>query len=370
MNIVEQQLPGEYELTEVEYEQRGLPDAWIHDDDQWSLVVESKVAAPLNLGQLQRHYRTAKRRGFEDVTVLAIDVSSPKKKMPDYVVFRTWRDIYSWLSQQSGGSDWALRALRYIEVAERKWPLEGYLREGTLTEFSGIHFDENNPYNYGEAKRLIRLMMGDLRKHSDLKEFIDPKAAGRGAITGKSRVSVWDYLRLKGLNSDLSHTNHPHLSLSIRQERVDAFLLMPNSVERQFHKAIIEQDEEQFFDVMESVSKQMGRVLRSSKGSYPFIAVSQRRWPSRAAKAITDGEMRFDLRTAFDGKKKQAVKIQPQWLSAVYYLLTNKKSNMDLAVGLSFPYETCKKVRQPAILDSIAASWVACKPLLDIMPRK
>jgi hypothetical protein len=126
LKIVEQQLPGEYELAELDYEKKGLPDAWIHDDDEWSLLIESKVAAPLRLDQLKRHYDTAKKRGFENVTVLAIDVSAPKKKLPDYVVFRSWREIYSWLSLQSKSSEWALRTLRYMEVAERKWPAEGY----------------------------------------------------------------------------------------------------------------------------------------------------------------------------------------------------------------------------------------------------
>jgi hypothetical protein len=92
LKIVEQQLPGEYELTEVDYERTGLPDAWIHDDEEWSLLIENKVAATLNIDQLKRHYRTAEKRGFENVTVLAIDVSAPKKKLPDYVVYRSWRE--------------------------------------------------------------------------------------------------------------------------------------------------------------------------------------------------------------------------------------------------------------------------------------
>jgi hypothetical protein len=209
----------------LDYERTGLPDAWIHDDDEWSLLIESKVAAPLNIDQLSRHYQTAKKRGFENVTVLAIDVSAPKKKLPDYVIFRSWREIYSWLSRQSNSSDWALRALRYMEVAERKWPAEGYLKEGTLTEFSGIRFDEANPYSYPEGKRLLKLMTSELRKHPDLKRVIDAKAAGRKAITGKRGAAVWDFLRLKALKSDVTHTKHPHMTLSIGKEAIRAGLL-------------------------------------------------------------------------------------------------------------------------------------------------
>jgi hypothetical protein len=371
LKIVEQQLPGEYELPEQESEQRGLPDAWIHDDDEWSLLIESKVQAKLNFNQLERHYRTARKRGFSNVTVLAIDVEKPDKKLASYVVFRSWREIYSWLSQQSANSEWALRTLRYMEVAERKWPAEGYMREGTLTEFSGIHFDENDPYNYGEAKRLIRLMMDELRQHSCLKSMIKPKASGRGAITGKSRGGVWDYLRLKGFNSKALHTNYPHLSMSIGKEVVRVFLIVPSSAEPRFRRAIIGLGEEGFFEVMGNVNNKMRKVLRYASGSSPYVSVNQRHFLSRSGTAIVDGVMNFDLRTAYGvGERNQMVKQQTQWLSAVFSLLANKKSNMDFGVGISFPYESCKKIQSPAILDSIAATWVACQPLLNVMPKR
>ncbi|PLW68270.1 hypothetical protein [Pseudohalioglobus lutimaris] len=151
LDIVEQQLPGEYELSESEYEKPGLPDAWVHDGDEWSLLIENKVASKLSLDQLKRHYKAAERRGFSVISVLAIDVAPPKIDLPVYVVFRSWKEIYSWLPHQSDKSKWAMRALRYMEIAERKWSAEAYLKEGTLTEFAGIHFDEQNPYSYGEA---------------------------------------------------------------------------------------------------------------------------------------------------------------------------------------------------------------------------
>ena len=185
LKIVEQRLPGEYELSEDDAEKAGLPDAWIHNDDDWSLLVESKIAAPLKVDQLKRHYRTALSRGFENVKVLAIDVSKPKSGLPGYVVFRTWQDVYSWLVRQSKSSKWAKRALQYMEVAERKLPAQGYLKEGTLTEFSGIHFDENNPYNYYEGKRLIRLVMSELRYRPELRDLINSEVGGREAITGR-----------------------------------------------------------------------------------------------------------------------------------------------------------------------------------------
>jgi len=40
----------------------------------------------------------------------------------------------------------------------------------------------------------------------------------------------------------------------------------------------------------------------------------------------------------------------------------NKHSNMDFSVGVGFPYESCKKIQSPLILNSIAAAWLACLP--------
>lgn len=367
LSIVEQQLPGEYELSEQEYEQRGLPDAWIHDDDEWSLLIESKVSAKLSRNQLERHYRTAKKRGFGQLTVLAIDIEKPSIKLPSYVAFRSWKEIYRWLSQQSISSAWAKQTLRYMEIAERKWPTEGYLKEGTLTEFSGLHFDENSPYNYLEGKRLIRMVMGELRYHPELKALVNSKVGGRDAITGKGRTSVWDYLRLSGLDSNASHTSQPHVSISIGQDSLKAFLLIPNSMKPKYRKPIKELGEEEFIKVIAEVNKNMRSVVRSASGAYPYASMNQRRFPSRAAKSIIDGSMIFDLRTAFGGSRDQPVKLQPQWLSAMYSIMENKRSHMEFGVGVHFPYAYCKKVQSSSIVDSLARSWLACKPLIDVM---
>lgn len=152
LSVVEQQLPGESELNEDEAEKRELPDAWLYNNENWSLIIESKVSVPLKNDQLKRHYNTALRRGFDNLTLLAIDVVYPKNKLPDYVVYRKCSEIYSWLCKQAKYSPWALRTLRYMEIAESKWSADGYLKEGTLTVFSGIPFNEDNPYNYNEAK--------------------------------------------------------------------------------------------------------------------------------------------------------------------------------------------------------------------------
>jgi hypothetical protein len=45
--VLEQQYPGEEEVGEEESDRRGIPDGWIVDDEDWCVLIESKVIAPL-----------------------------------------------------------------------------------------------------------------------------------------------------------------------------------------------------------------------------------------------------------------------------------------------------------------------------------
>ena len=168
LQIVEQRLPGEPETDEQEYERLGLPDAWIFDNNGWCLLIESKISSTLTADQLRRHRRTAERRGFTDIMLLALDVAKPRGRPPANASVRTWTEICEWLMRQSRESDWALRAARYLEVAERRFVEQEYLKEGTLTTFTGIPFSRENPYNYPEGKRLLKLAMDDLRQRKAL----------------------------------------------------------------------------------------------------------------------------------------------------------------------------------------------------------
>ena len=97
LKIVEQQLPGEPEEIEEGSESRGLPDAWVHDDNEWSLLIESKIESPLTRDQLNRHLRTATRRGFSNTRLLALVVKKPVWSPPPMVRVIEWTILYSWL---------------------------------------------------------------------------------------------------------------------------------------------------------------------------------------------------------------------------------------------------------------------------------
>jgi len=371
IEIIEQRLPGEPELAEDESVKRGLPDAWIFDDNNWSLLVESKVSATLTNDQLQRHYNTALRRGFSNITLLAIDAVRPKQNLPPYVVFRRWSEIYTWLCSQSNYSDWALKTARYLEVAESKLSAVGYLKEGALTVFSGIPFSADNPYNYPEAKRLLKLAMNELRDRKDLVMAVgmDPQSVGRGAITGREGVAVWDFLRLKESKNEKLFIRYPHLTLALEDDRVLAIITVPHGIRRIFRRNIVDLGFEGFSELMAQVNDNLCKALKKAEGAAPWVVVVQRRYPSQKAAAIVDARVEYDLSTAFFARKKQSVKVQQEWLKATYEALAGKRSNLQVAVGAIFPYRACEVTGHPSIINSIANTWIACKPLLDVMLR-
>lgn len=367
INIIEQQLPGEIELAEEDSERLGLPDAWIYNDDTWSLVIECKISSQLKNDQLKRHFNTARKRGYEDVLVLAIDVTKPKRDLPEYAIFKTWSEIYTWLTKQGRQSNWAMKTAKYMEIAEYKLANEEYLKEGTLTVFSGIPFSDDEPYNYPEAKRLIKLAMEDLRSRKNLVKQLDvnPNGTGRGAITGKYGIGVWDYLRIKGSNNSEDFTKYPHFTLGIHRDRILVTVTIPHRINPAFRRNIVNLDYDGYEKLMSKVNQNLKKGLRKARGFAPWVTVVQRRYPTQRSVPIMDANLEFDLRTAFSGGAKQPVKTQSQWLKATFDALTNKKSNLQVTVGAIFPYRYCAKTKSPEILNYVEATWLACKPLAD-----
>jgi hypothetical protein len=370
LEIVEQSLPGERVATEEDAEKRGLPDACIYGNNDWVLLIESKVASPLRTDQLHRHFRTASRHGFQIITLLVIDVDETNLALPDGTILRKWSEIYTWLITQSSRSDWAKRAADYFVIAENRLVEEGYLKEGTLTTFSGIPFCKGEPYNYPEAKRLIKLAMDELRKNRALiRELgMNPRGTGRGSITGQDGVSVWDFLRLKRSKQNKPFTNHPHLTLSIETDRILAIVTVPHGIETEMRRNLLKLGHDGFQELLANVNLRLLRALRKAPGASPWVIVVQRRYPTQRAQAILDARIEYDLRTASPEKQNGSkVRPQPQWLKATYDALCKKRSNLQVAVGAIFPYRTCPATRDQKIVDHVANIWLACKPLLDVM---
>jgi hypothetical protein len=267
-------------------------------------------------------------------------------------------------------SEWAGRVAEYFEVAENHWVEEGYLTEGTLTTFAGIPFGNGEPYNYPEAKRVLRLAMEQLGERKDLRKTLgmDHRGLGRGAITGRDASSVWDYLPLKGLKRNEPFTRQSHLTLYINAERLGAIVTIPHGVRPVLRRNLVELGVDGFRDLLEKVNRGLLRALRGAKGGAPWVEIVQRRYPSQRAVPIYDARIEFDLRTAFpSGLAGSKIRPQPQWLKATYDALSRKRSNLQVAVGAVFPYRHCTATRDAKILETVAEVWLACSPLLRAM---
>ena len=359
LSVVEQHVPGQPVRDSDEADRLGLPDMWIHDDENWSLIVESKVASPVNAAQLHGHLRTARRNGFENFTLLVISPQKPTRRLSG-LRYTTWTEVFRWMRREAGTSEWALRFADYIQIAEEQMAANGYLGDKTLTEFDGIHFDDTNPYSYREAKRVLRPLMTELRKRKDLIRLgMDPKGEGKHAIRGRAEGAVWDFIPLKtGLGQ--GHTRHPHLTIAIQDRRLLAVVILPNGVPAGYRRNLIGLGIDGLRELVAEVEKGITRAVSAIDGAYPWIEIVQRRYPSLSSPPIHDARLEFNVRTAVP-RQKSKVRPQPQWLEAAYNALANKRSNLQLAIGASVPYGS-KLVQSRKVIDMIAAVWLACHP--------
>lgn len=368
IEVLEQALPGELgEISETDAERRGLPDGCISDGTGWALLIESKFAAPLSVDQLRRHLRTAARHGLTESKLLLLTVGEIKHKLPASVTARRWSEVYEWLAREGYRSEWAQVGREYLEVAEARGIEQKYLKEGTVTVFSGIPFGRSEPYSYIQAKRVLGLFLDELRKDRRLERRLgtDPDSKGRGAITGRSGQGVWDFLSLKSASHSKLFTEFPHLTVGIRDTRLEIYVTVPNGVRSRVRQNVLGRSYEDFARLIQDIHSRLCVALRKGQGAAPMIVLVQRHYPSQRSPAIHDAQLRFDTSTAFTGSpSRKHVKHQPEWLQVVHDVLKNRRSNLQFQVGADFPYDRCPVVASQKITEIAVAVLLACEPLV------
>lgn len=365
IRLAEQHVPGVEEDWDEE-ESEGLPDGCIFTDNGWAVLLECKVQAGIQVRQLRRHIRTAVHHGFEAPQLILIAVDRPKSRLPKDTRWIEWREVYRWFNQRAGISPWASMFVAYMHVFEARMIAEDYSIRGTLTMFDGLKFNEESPYTYREGKRLIRLLGDELQKRSDLRKIgVDPKGPRRSAITGKGTDGVWDFLPLKVARGSGNFTAFPHLTMALRQTGPGAAITVPNGVRGGFRTKLRDVGEEGFLALLRDIEKQLRPVLRRSKGSTAMVYASQRHYRSQRSAAKTDARLEADLRTIVPGKRREA-KYQPEWVSAIYHVMTRKRSNIQMGIDVQFQY-SCPKVRSREVTSLFARTWMALSPLVDFV---
>ena len=366
--VLEQSLPGdEGDLPEDEAQRLGLPDGCITDKESWCLLIENKFAARPTADQLRRHLLTARQHGIDDISLLLITVHA-MNRLPRGVVAKRWCDIYAWLCKCRRWSLWARRCLEYIQVAETKEAAEEYLQEGKLTVFSGIPFSSDEPYSYGQAKRILKLLREELCHDKRLSKQLraDLAAPGRPAITGRGREGVWDFIPLAHARRAKVFTQFPHLTFGINNNDVEATVTIPNGIKSRLRSKLRGPSFDKFESLIQRVTLDILKSLKSRKGFVPEIKVVQRHFRSQRSQGIVDCLLKFDARTALPkaSRFRGSVKWQPQWLKAAHDALAARRSNLQFQIGCSFPYDTCPTTRDKAIVRAISDVWLACSPIV------
>jgi hypothetical protein len=360
LEVLEQRIPGE---TIFNFEEdRGLPDLWIHDNKKWCLLIESKLSASPSIDQLKRHARTASRNGFDKINLLSIHADVPSRRYSE-CRYAAWTQIYD-LAKQLDNAYWPRRLAEYMEISETRMVTDEYAKNWTITHFSGIPFSPSHPYNYREARRIIKLAMNELRECPSLQSLgVDKKQKGRTAITGKESTRVWDFLSLRHTDTQ-NFTSMPHLTLSISQADTHVSVTVPHAIKRAYRQRLTALHFEEFQKLVHTLASNIEKVIGSVHGSHPELAVLQRHYLSQRSTPITDARLEFDLRTAIP--KKNPVKFQPEWLKTAHDILKNKQSNIQLNFGARIP-NGGDLMKSRESLKVIAGSWLACKPLLDCL---
>jgi hypothetical protein len=365
LTIAEQSLPGDAPEVEEEAERQGLPDIVIHDGTAWCLLVESKVQAALTDEQLRRHERTLRRRGFEQVHRLALTKAGVRA--PRDTIALTWSELYRWLGTRVRRSEWSERLRSYLRAAEVRLAQEKYLTEGTLTMFDGFPFSSENPYTYGEGKRLLKLAMAELRRDRSLRALgMDPKAPGRGAITGRGGSGVWDFLSLVNRPKRGAFTRYPHLTLGVNAEHLEVAVTIPNGVIGPVRRGLIALGPVGLIALNARILRRARRLL--SRGAWVQAYALQRHFLGQRSSGIRDARLEFSLETS-QPRGIGWVKRQPEWVGLFAELLRRKRSNIQFGYVLYLPWGT-KGIDSRESLRLIAQSWGAMKPLLDAVRRR
>jgi hypothetical protein len=364
LRIVQQQVPGEPRAADDDAK-GALPDAWIFGPWHWSLLIESKVGSAVGADQLARHRRVCRDCGFKNCRVLVLSPRRWRGSL-DGVIHRPWSDLYAWAAREAARSMWARRLREYMEIAEDRMVAEQVMPEGTLTRFAGFCFDPEHPYTYGEAKRCLRLAIEKLRDRSDLRTLgADRHTPGRPAITGSGSTSVWDFIPLMAARRAKNFVRHPHLTLSVSADHVAPFVTLPSGAESRYWRSLRRLGPDGFLDLVSELCRAMAPVVRTHRRASPHMYALQRHYPSQRAQPVTDARVDFDLRTAMRSRASR-VKLQPEWVAAVFNAIAHKKSNLQLGVGIQLPY-TNGTLATPDAVDLIASCWMSCRPFLKAL---
>lgn len=372
ITLAEQRLPG-LSAEKGNVGERGLPDALILADDGRAVVVESKVTAPVRLPQLKAHTTTLERRltiQDRDVAIRCVGgilITGDKVSglKPPWV-HADWCSIYDLLCDRSGHHTvWTKELAKYLELMERRMSDEEVGLGVRLTRFNGIPFAHGEDYSYFAAKRILRLLVAELKSDKALLKRLGLPANPSSRTSISDQPMLWDFLSPTG--GDEAFNQMPHFTLGLGRERAEALLTVPNAA-RSTLRRIGGASFDQFSAAVENYLKHLRKsgVLRA--GATPRILMQQRRYPNMRSVPLTDGRIEFDPRLGFPTyctSSKPRLFPQPHWLATAHILLSDRAGNLQFQIGAIFDYRRCPAVQSRELLDLYGASWEAARVFLS-----
>jgi hypothetical protein len=371
LSVLSQRSPfSSKQLPELEAsdERKGIPDGWIYSEEaMWCIFIEVKVTAPFSSNQIKRHRRAAEDQEFQAITAVVI-VPTKLNIEIDGTKILEWRNVYAWLSRYRKETPWAEYAAQYLEIVETQLIESGSFKEGTLTMFSGFPFSRNNPYEYHNAKRILKLACSELRRREELINSIGliSDELGSSKIKGAKENQVWDYLTLWQSSRTKSFNNYPHLTLEIGRDNVSAMLTLPDKALTQYRTAIKSINANGFKKVIENILSELAPLSLNKNGAVPWFRGFQRHGSSQYKTDILDGKIEFDLRTVVGSGR---IKKQELWLDAAFECVVQKKGNFEFQIGVIFPYKSCPDLDSEKAIDLIVQAWLGCKPMIDLFRK-
>lgn len=364
LQVIEQSLPGRPETSEDEASKRGLPDALIFDNEGWALVIESKIGSGLTKNQLRRHRKTIERCGFNRILGLAITVQEPTFELDGWSQI-SWKDVYSWCRQYKQRSQWADFLVDYFDIAESRMANDKYLKEGTITEFSGISFD---PYTYLEAKRVLRLLTQKIRDNDRfIRDMGLDSRSGRSSITDQRRV--WDFICFVPPDGRaMAFQKYPHCTVALGPDDAEAMVTVPHATSRKLRNRLVGDSFDAFAESVQKTSDALVDSLQGLRAYRPTVRAMQRRYQTQRSIPMMDGDIEFDMRTIFGEPNPSygpPIKQQSEWAHMVFDLLRNKRSNIQFQVGVQYYYPKFDELAHKNADQHFIAAFRALRPFIS-----
>lgn len=347
-----------------------VPDAWVFQEEAgWTLIIESKVAAQLDEGQLRRHIHTARRKGFESVHLLAVTAEDAAptwlKRLSTLgdVRWTAWARVYEFLSRRESYSNPVARFLgqqflEYLRVVEA-----GMASEKALSSFAGMPFGPDHAYNEAEGRVVLRGLMQKLRPRLASSTVL-PVARDQ---EHKRLTGAWDVIGLQFAVPEV-FTNHPHLTVWL-DDGAWIGLTIPNGAKGEYWRRLRLADSgaldavfSEVVERMQPLRRALGRGLTEPR---LMLEIIQRHFHAQTQE-IEDGRLKFDLDAIY--AREGLVKPLPAWLEAARAILADsRRANVQVSLGCGYPFSERSVSRTPEFVDALVTAAEALHPFLAFL---